>query len=184
MLRDITVGYTSATAITKTSGAALADITPGMCIVATGVKDSSGLVTATTVRLAAKSASGCTAGGLGGGPGAGASPRPNLGGQANLSSVSGEVSAVSGTSVTVLAQTSTSQIITVPTTAAVTQSSSATAAALQVGQCLRATGLPDASGAVQASALTITPAGPSGTCSTGFGGLGRPPARNRAPAGG
>jgi hypothetical protein len=65
-----------------------------------------------------------------------------------------------------------------------TQSSSTTAAALQVGQCVRATGSPDASGAVQATALTITPAGPSGTCSTGFGGSGRGPAGNGAPAAG
>jgi hypothetical protein len=167
--------------ITKTSTAALADITPGVCIVVTGVKDTTRLVTATTVRLAVKGASGCTAGGSGAGPAAGASPRPNPGGQANLSSVSGEVTAVSGTSVTVLPLTNTSQTLTVPTTAAVTQSSPTTAAALQVGECVRAGGSPDASGAVQATALTITPAGPSGTCSTDFGGFGRGPA---APAAG
>jgi Domain of unknown function (DUF5666) len=181
---DITVSYTSATTISKTSTAALADITPGVCIVATGAKDTTGLVTATTVRLAVKGASGCTAGGFGAAPAAGASPRPNPGGQANLSNVSGEVTAVSGTSVTVLTLTSASQTITVPTTAAVTQSSSTSAAALQVGECVRASGSPDASGTVQATALTITPAGPSGTCSAGFGGFGRGPASNGAPAAG
>jgi hypothetical protein len=181
---DITVSYTSATAISKTSTAALADITPGVCIVATGVKDTTGMVTATTVRLAVKGSSGCTGGGFGAGPAAGAGPRPNPGAQANLSNVSGEVTAVSGTSVTVLPLTNTSQTITVPTTAAVTQSSSAAAAALQVGQCVRASGSPDASGTVQATALTITPAGPSGTCSTGFGGFGRGSAGSGAPAGG
>jgi uncharacterized protein DUF5666 len=178
---DITVSYTSATSITKTSTASLADIIPGMCIVATGVKDTTGLVTATTVRLAVKGANGCTAGRAGGGPAAGASPRPTPSGQANLSSVSGTVTAVSGTSVTVLTPANTSQTITVPTTVAVSQSSSTTPAALQVGQCLRASGSRDASGTVQATALTITPAGPSGTCSTGFG---RGPAGNGAPAAG
>jgi len=46
---DITVSFTTTTTITKTSTAALADITPGVCIVATGAKDASGLVTANTV---------------------------------------------------------------------------------------------------------------------------------------
>ena len=154
------------------------------------VKDTTGLITATTVRLAPKGAAGCTAGGFTTGPAAGASPRPSPSprptpsGQANLSIVSGEVTAVSGTSITVLSPTNISQTIAVPTTAAVTLSSSATAAALQVGQCLRAAGPIDATGTVQATALTITPAGASGTCSTGSGGFGRRPSGSGAAAAG
>src|SRR6266581_1862098 len=60
---DITVTFDNTTAITKTSTATLADITQGECIVATGTKDSSGLITVTSVRLAPKDASGCTAAG-------------------------------------------------------------------------------------------------------------------------
>jgi len=174
---DITVSFTPTTTITKTSTAALADITPGVCIVATGAKDASGLVTANTVRITPKSSTGaCRAGGFTGGaratPRPSFSPRPTPSGQANLGLVSGQVTAASGVSITVMTLAGTSQTITVPTTAAVTISSVTTAAALQVGQCLRAIGPPDSAGTVQATALTITPPGPSGTCTTGFGGSG------------
>jgi hypothetical protein len=60
----------------------------------------------------------------------------------------------------------------VPATARVTRSSVVTSAALQTGQCLSAIGTKDSAGNVQAAALTITPAGPSGTCTTGRGGFG------------
>jgi hypothetical protein len=50
--------------------------------------------------------------------------------------------------------------------------------------CVRASGSPDASGTIQATALAITPAAASGTCSTGFGGGGRRPAGNGTPAAG
>src|SRR6266699_1947365 len=53
---DITVTLSSSTPITKASTASLADITAGVCIVAMGPKDSSGSITATTVRLSPKSA--------------------------------------------------------------------------------------------------------------------------------
>jgi uncharacterized protein DUF5666 len=176
---DITVDYTSSTTITKTSTATLADIAPGMCIVATGQKDAAGMVTATSVRLSPRGAKGCTAGGFTGTPAPGASPRPSPSprpvpsGQPTMSVVSGEVTAVSGISVTILTPAKASLSITVPTTATVSQSSVANIAALQVGQCLRANGSRDASGNVQATALTISPPGPSGTCSTGLGFGGR-----------
>jgi len=179
---DVTVTYTTTTTITKMSTATLADITAGECIFATGAKDSSGLITATSVRLAPKNSRGCTTGGAAFSPPAGASPRPTPSRQANMSVVSGEVTAVSGTSVTVLTASSGTQTLTVPTVANVMVSSAASAASLQVGQCLRATGAPDASGTVQATSLTITPAGANGTCSTGSG-FGRR-AGNGAPAGG
>src|SRR5579859_8039209 len=73
---DTTVTYSASTPIIKTSTATLADITAGTCIVATGSKDASGAVTATSVRLAPKTAAGCAAG-FGPGPGAGGTPRPS-----------------------------------------------------------------------------------------------------------
>jgi hypothetical protein len=172
---DTTVTYSTTTTITKTSTATLADITPGTCIVATGSKDASAAVTATTVRLAPKTAAGCTAS-FGPPPGAGAtprpspSPRPTPSGLANRTIVTGEVTAASGTSVTILTAASGSQTITVPSTAAVTRSYSVTSTDLQTGECLRALGPKDASGTVAATSLTITPAGPSGTCASGLGG--------------
>jgi hypothetical protein len=181
---DITIDYSSSTPITKTSTAALADITPGACIVATGQKDASGLVTATTVRLSPKGANGCAAATPNGNGAPGASPRPVPSGQPAVNFVSGVVTSVNGTSVTLLTQANGSQTINVPTTAAVTQSSVASASALQVGQCLRATGSRDSAGNVQATALTITPPGPGGTCTTGLGGPGRRPGNGTPAAGG
>src|SRR6202162_322799 len=76
---DLTVTYSSTTTFTRTSTAVLADIVPGVCIVATGQKDSTGALTATTVRLSPKPAAGCGAAGRFGpnaSPPAGASPAP------------------------------------------------------------------------------------------------------------
>jgi hypothetical protein len=86
--------------------------------------------------------------------------------------VSGEVTGAAGISITVLTTTSGSQTITVPTTAAVTTTVVASATDLRTGECLRATGARDSTGNVQAMSITITPAGPSGTCVTGLGGRG------------
>src|SRR5260370_10775827 len=98
--------------------------------------------------------------------------------------VSGEVTGAAGISITVLTTTSGSQTITVPTTAAVTTTVGASATDLRTGECLRATGARDSTGTVQATSITITPAGPSGTCVAGFGGGGGfgGPGRPRPPA--
>lgn len=173
---DATVTFTDSTTVTKTSIAALADITVGACVVATGQKDANGAITARTVTVSPKAASGCAPARVIPTPLPGASPRPNFspppGGLANLSFTSGEVTAVSGTSVTLHTEVGGSVTITVPATARVTRSSVVTSAALQTGQCLSAIGTKDSAGNVQATALTITPAGPSGTCSSGRGGFG------------
>jgi hypothetical protein len=172
---DLTVTYSSTTTFTRTSTAVLADIVPGVCIVATGQKDSTGQLTATTVRLSPKPAAGCSAPGRLGPnptPPAGASPRPTPSGQPPMAFVSGEVTGASGISITVLTTSSGSQTIIVPTTAAVTTTVVASSTALQTGECLRATGAKDSAGNVQATSITITPAGPSGTCVTGLGGGG------------
>ena len=198
---DITVMVTNSTMFTKTSVGTLADITPGTCVLATGQKDATtGAITATNVRLSPKTSAGCTAGGLapGGFPGAsprpittprpGASPRPTPSGQPNAAFVTGEVTTVSGTTVTVLTQATGSQTITVQAAATVTLSAMVSESNLQNGQCLRANGSRDAAGDVLATAITISPAGPSGTCTTGLGsgrgggrfGTGTPPAGGAA----
>jgi hypothetical protein len=177
---DSTVTFTSGTTFTKTSIASLGDITPGTCIFATGVKDASGTITATMVSISPKVATGCAVRSFVPSPGASPrpspSPRPSTtprpGGQPNGDFVSGEVTAVSGVSVTLLTQANVTQKITVATAAMVTKMATVQAADLQDGQCLRANGSRDSAGDVQATAITITPAGPSGTCATGFGGRG------------
>ena len=169
---DVTVVYNGSTRIQKTSTGTVADIVTGTCIVATGQKDSSGAVTASVVRLSSKVNGSCAPGGPGAGNGArptpSGTPRP---GQANAGFAAGEVTAVSGTSVTVLDATGASRPVTVPTTVRVSTSSSASASDLAVGDCVLATGSKDASGTVTARSLSIVPAGPSG-CFTGAGGRG------------
>jgi hypothetical protein len=176
---DITVTFSASTTFTRTSAAVLADIVPGQCLVATGQKDSAGTLTATTVRLSPKTLTGCGAGGQFGpntSPPPGASPRPIPSGQPAGAFVAGEVTAAAGTSITVLTAASGSEVINVPTTAAVARMSSASSTDLRTGECLRANGSRDAAGAVQATSIAITPAGPSGTCATGTDG-GRGPGR-------
>jgi hypothetical protein len=174
---DTTLTVTASTTYTKTSIATLADILKGTCIVANGQKDpTSGAITATNVRLSPKTATGCAVPGFGPGgapgasPPAGVSPRPTPSGQANAAFVTGEVTAVSGTSVTVKTAAGGNQTISVAAAATITDTAEVTEAALQNGQCLRANGTKDAAGNVQATSVTITPAGPSGTCTTGGGG--------------
>jgi hypothetical protein len=182
---DLTVTISSSTTFSRTSTAVLADIVPGQCLVATGQKDASGQLVAMTVRLSPKTSAGCaTANRVGPSPAPGASPRPTPPGQAAQAFVNGEVTAAAGVSITVLTTGSGSQTITVPTTATVTRMLSASAVDLQTGQCVRANGTRDSAGTVQATSIAITPAGPSGTCTTGFGGRGpgRPGASPGAPA--
>jgi hypothetical protein len=172
---DITVTYTGTTTFSRTSAAVLADIVPGQCLVASGQKDSSGTLTATTVRLSPKTASGCGAGGQFGpnaSPPPGASPRPTPSGPPAMPFVAGEVTKAAGTSITVLTTASGSDVINVPTTATVTRMSAASSTDLRTGECVRANGSRDSAGAVLATSIAITPAGPSGTCATGTGGRG------------
>src|ERR1700694_2087343 len=176
---DISVTFSGTTTFTRTSTAVLADIVPGLCVVATGQKDSAGALTAMTVRLSPKASTGCGAGQFGPNPAPGASPRPTPSAQPAMAFVSGELTAATGISITVLTAASGSQTITVPTTATVSRMSSATAPDLRTGECLRTNGARDSAGTVAATSIAITPAGPSGTCATGLGGRG--PGRSGAP---
>ncbi len=179
---DTTVTFTTTTTFTKTSIATLADVTKGSCVLATGQKDAAGKLTATIVLISPKTATGCAARAFTPPSSApGASPRPSFSprpdttprpGGANAAFVSGEVTSASGPLVTVLTQANGNQTITVASAATITKSAEVSASALQNGQCIRANGTRDSAGVVQAMSITITPAGPSGTCSTGFGGRG------------
>ena len=177
---DTTVTVTASTTYTKTSIATLADVTKGSCILATGQKDpTSGAITATSVRISPKAASGCAFGQPGPGgtnprptPPANATPRPTPSGQPNAAFVVGEVTAVSGPSISVKTAAGATETFTVGSSATITATAEVTEADLQNGECLRANGSRDAAGNVQATSVTITPAGPSGTCTIG-GGFGR-----------
>lgn len=178
---DVTVDFTSSTPVTKTRTGTVADITQGSCITATGQKDATGTLTASTVLISAPLNGTCVRSGLfgDGGPqrSPGASPRPSFSpppGTPPVAFARGQVTAVNGTSVTVqqinAAGTSTgSTTITVPTTVRVGVTTQTSTAALSVGDCVAAQGTRDSSGTVTARSLSITPAGPSGCFTGGFG---------------
>jgi hypothetical protein len=174
---DATVTYAATTTITQTSTGSLANVTPGICITASGAKDTTGQLVATTVLLSAPVSGSCTTAGFGGGggrtfsPPAGATPRPSFSPPAGAAAARGLVKSVTGTSVTITetaGTTTTTATIQVPTTVKVTTSSVVQPAALQTGQCLTAIGPKNSSGTVAARSLTITPAGANG-CTAGFG---------------
>ena len=158
---DSTVTYATTTTITQTSTGSLANVTPGLCITATGTKDATGALVATTVLLSAPVSGSCTTG-FGGGGGGTFSPPAGAGAARGL------VKSVTGTSVTLTETTGTTMTINVPTTVKVTTSSVVQPSALQTGQCLTALGTKNSSGTVAARSLTITPAGANG-CTAGFG---------------
>ena len=174
---DVTVVYSDTTQILKTSTGTVADVVPGKCIVASGQKDATGAVTASTVRLIDKVNGSCS---LGNGPNPNGTPNPNRSlnpnftPNPNLALIAGEVAGVNGTAVTVTDRTGASHTMTVPTTVRVSKTSAASASDLSVGNCILANGSKDQAGKVTARTLAIQPAGPSGCFTGGFGsGLGR-----------
>lgn len=185
---DTTVAYTSSTPITQTSTSTVSDIATGVCMSATGQKDSSGQITAAQVTVRNAVNGSCTNaafGGPGGAPGAGGptrTPSPNRTPPpqaANLGRASGLVTAVNGTAVTLQEQNGTNVTVTVPTTVRVSKANTVDSSALQTGECVAAAGQKNSSGVVQARSLTIVPAGPSGCFSGGARGFG-----GRFPGGG
>jgi hypothetical protein len=172
---DTTVLYTATTTFQRTSTGSFGDIVAGKCIVATGQKDAAGKVTATAIRLSdpvnSACATGVPAGGAGPGGGTRPTPRPRptpSGAAANFTFVSGQVTTVSGTSVTIQPATGASQAVTVPTSVTVNKSAAAAATDLKVHQCVSANGPKASSGTVTARSITIVPSGPTG-CATGGG---------------
>jgi DUF4097 and DUF4098 domain-containing protein YvlB len=182
---DVTVTYASTTPITQASTGVSADIIAGTCVAVVGTKDSTGAVTATSVRLTQPVNGACVSGngirGGGGGFGARPSGAPRPSGvptpNPNTAIVSGLVTAVNGTSVTVQPTTGAITTVTVPTTVTVNESQPATASDLAVDDCLLARGAKNSAGVIAATALTIEPATSNGTCTVvgrgGFGGFGR-----------
>jgi len=147
-------------------------------------------VTATTVSISQPVSGACTRGGtagrpggFGGGNGGTSGTRPgggtfrppagrNFAGGA-FATAFGSVTSVTPTTVTVsetnprTSQTS-SVVVTVTPTTTYSTTQTATAAAIVVGQCARAVGPADSTGAVTASSLTVsTPT--NGVCGSGFG---------------
>lgn len=175
---DVTVNFTSSTPVQRTSTGTVADIVTGACIVAIGQRDASGGLTAQNVRLTARVNGACSFPrpgdrGPGASPGAVPSFVPNGGGR-NLAFAAGEVTAVSGTLVTIQPPNgAAAQTITVPTTVRVQRSAPASTADLRVGQCVQAGGSRDSSGTViTATNLSIVPPGRNGCFSGGGGGFG------------
>lgn len=169
---DTDVTYTSQTRITKTRTATLADITPGMCIRASGSKDGTGKVSAASVRLSNRVNGSCVLPTSPGGRPAGASapsgsPPPQA---QNASMTNGEVVSVSGTSVTVRDAKGASQTVDVPTTSQVSESLAAAPSDITIGECAFAAGQRTSGGAVAATALTLSPPGPNGCTARGTGG--------------
>lgn len=179
---DVNVAYSSTTALTTTSTGSAGDIVTGKCVVIAGLKDSTGGVTASTVRLSEPVNGSCTSTAFpGGGPrpsggfsppavSPGATPRPTP--NPNAAFVTGIVTAVSGTTVTVQPASGSATSVTVPTTLSVTESSTATSADLTVNSCVRAIGQKDGQGVVQATALTLQPANSNGACTSAGGAFG------------
>jgi len=171
---DVTVDFSSSTPVSRTRTGNVADITAGTCILASGQKDATGLVTASTVVLTSKVNGTCQApGGFGNGArrSPGASPRPSFSPPPGppIAIARGEVTTVAGTAVTLQETSGTTTTINVPTTVRVSVVDTGATSDLTVGDCVIATGPRNSSGVVTARSLNIVPAGPSG-CLTGAGG--------------
>lgn len=174
---DTTVHYSGSTPIRQSSAATVADITAGTCLVASGQRNGQGAVSASVVQISPASGGSCPAR-----PGTSAGSRPSASpgrGQtrSGTGTVAGIVTGVTGTQVTVQPSSGSPSTLTVPTTVRISEVEPAGAAALQADRCVRATGNRDSKGAVQATSLTVSLPGPSGSCTGGFGGgqRGAPP---------
>ncbi|MGD0880203.1 MAG: hypothetical protein ABSB09_01355 [Acidimicrobiales bacterium] len=149
-------------------------------------------ITATTVTITQPTSGTCSRGGFGGGFGGGTRPagasrfhgfsgtggtgtRPGGGtfSPGDFGAASGQVTAVNGSTVTVnetdpQTKKTSSVTVTLTGTTTFTTTVTATASAIVVGQCARAVGTADSTGAVTANSLTIS-APTNGTCTSGFG---------------
>lgn len=198
---DVTVAYTTSTSVLQSGTGSLSDAAPGTCVTATGQKDASGALAATTLQVELNMNGNCTqpAGGFGGGQGAGnpsprpsgarqgqGSPRPGVspGQFANLMAVRGKVASVSGTTLTVQPDSGSPATVTVPSTVRVTRLVTSSTARLAVGECVTANGQRDGSGTVTARTILISAPGPNGcTRAGGFGGGGGGPRPSGSPRG-
>jgi Domain of unknown function (DUF5666) len=183
---SVSVTYDSSTSVLQSGTGSLADVAPGVCVAATGQKETTGAVTATTLSVMLNmNGNDCSQPGsaFGGAPSPRAgrqSPRPGAtpggpggGVPANLTFVRGKVASVSGSTVAVDQDTGGPVTFTVPSTARITRTVSSSTARLAVGECITANGQRDSSGTVRARAIVISVPGPNGCAvGRGFGGPG------------
>ena len=185
------VSYTAKTTIRRTEKVAASTIAVGDCVVAVTPQKAAA---ATSITVTAASSAGTCTLGFGAGPGGrqGAFPRPSAPPQAPSGGAPqprasrspgvfgriaiGKVTAASATALTVQtttpSQTTTTTRVTLGASTVITATVDATAAAIKVGMCVRATGKADDKGGFAATALTLSDAAADGTCTQGFGGRG------------
>jgi len=148
-------------------------------------------ITATTVSVTQPTSGSCNlgGGGFGGGrfPAGGRRPTggsstnstgtrpPGAGrfGNGQFGAASGSVTVVNGSAVTVnetnpRTKKTSSVVVTLTSTTTFTTTQNSSASALVVGQCARAMGSANMTGAIAAQAITVSAPGPNG-CTTGFG---------------
>jgi Domain of unknown function (DUF5666) len=190
------VTFDSSTSVLQSGTGSLSEAVAGVCVVATGTKDASGVVTARTFQVQLNMNGNCTppaglggGGGGGGGQGAGGragrgSPSPGAGGAppANFANVRGKLTSVSGSTMTVQPQTGSPVTVMVDSSTTVTRLVTSSTARLAAGECVTANGQRDSSGTVKARTILISPPGPNGNCTFGGFGGGRRPGGASPPA--
>lgn len=182
---QVAVSWTGSTTFTKEVTAKLADVTVGDCVfVGSDQASSSGstpstAVTAATVRITPATNETCAAGQRGpggqagpGGPGGGPqfngtppSGAPTGGDRPQMRAIGGavgKVTAVSATGFTVASMrpgndTTTAVTVTVDSTTTYTATAKGAASDVKVGVCVAANGTTDASGAVTATTIAVSP---------------------------
>lgn len=192
---QVTVTFTTATAITETVAVTSRDVTVGSCVAVAGQPSATGAatrsVTATTVTITAPAKGSCSATAGFGGPRGTFSPRPSSsprprpsGGRGSFGRANGKVTSLSANGFVVQGRNPAAGAdtsITVITTAATRYLKVVTArpSALKVGQCITAVGPANSIGSVAARSIRISQPGSNG-CVTGFGrrgGFGSSPGR-------
>jgi hypothetical protein len=184
------VSYDGSTKITNSVAGTLADVTTGACVTVNGTSTAEGQpVSATAVTITEAGANGCSFGNGGARPSGSNTPRPSgsnrprpSGSNAPRPSTGanpaggprafGAVTAVSATGFTVHSTVgATASDVTVNVTSATTYTKTvaADASALVVGACVAAQGKADDTGAVAATSIAVSKAGPNG-CTGGFRG--------------
>lgn len=181
------VSYDGSTKITNSVAGTLADVTSGACVTVNGTSSGQGQpVSATAVTITQAGSNGCSFGQRPSGsnaprpsgsnrprPSGSNGPRPSTGNNpAGGPRAFGAVTAVSATGFTVHSTFGTNATdVTVNVTSATTYTKTVTAdpSVLVVGACVAAQGKADDTGAVAATSIEVSKAGPNG-CTGGFRG--------------
>jgi hypothetical protein len=185
------VNYTATTTITQAVAAVASDVTVGSCVTGITTPGASSGTAATTVAITTAVGGTCPAPGpRGGAPGGGQggvrpSGAPNgtrpsgaPGGGRFTPPVSGTVTAVTGTTITVSTTSQSGSKITLDGSTKYTKSQAATSAALVVNECVIAAGKADTSGNFAATSLAVSDPGANGCSLGGRPGAGNPGAGN------